>query len=47
MAEALIDPDKIWLGVSTKSDNRHEDATDLFVDRRRGGGGGKLLWKRK
>lgn len=34
MAEALMDPDEIWLGVAEKANPAKRDATDLFLDRR-------------
>jgi hypothetical protein len=34
MAEALIDPDEIWLGVAAKPDPLDETIQELLVDRR-------------
>lgn len=34
MAEALLDPDEIWLGVATKQDPVRQDMTELVIDRR-------------
>ncbi len=34
MAEALLDPDEIWLGVSAKADPIDPDVEELLVDRR-------------
>lgn len=34
MAEALLDPDEIWLGVAAKQDPAREDMQELLLDRR-------------
>lgn len=34
MAEALLDPDEIWLGVAAKQDPVRDDLKELLVDRR-------------
>lgn len=34
MAEALLDPDEIWVGVAAKPDPIHEDQEELMFDRR-------------
>lgn len=34
MAEALLDPDEIWLGVAAKQDPVRKDMTELIIDRR-------------
>lgn len=34
MAEALLDPDEIWLGVAAKQDPVREDMQELLLDRR-------------
>jgi hypothetical protein len=34
MAEALLDPDEIWIGVAEKTDPVRSDLTELLIDRR-------------
>lgn len=34
MAEALLDPDEIWLGVAAKRDPVRDDLQELLIDRR-------------